>query len=54
MLLLTVYHKLLDHKMYWEATPDTFVEERPDSMPHYTFECTLQNLHLCDNKKLDK
>ena len=25
MLLLTGYHKLPDHKMYWEATPDTFV-----------------------------
>ena len=24
VLLLTAYHKLLDHKMYWEATPDTF------------------------------
>ena len=25
MLLLTGCHKLLDHKMYWEATPDAFV-----------------------------
>ena len=24
MLLLTGYHKLPDHKMYWEATPDAF------------------------------
>ena len=25
MLLLTGYHKLPDHRMYWEETPDTFV-----------------------------
>ena len=25
MLLLNGYHKLPDHKMYWEATPKTFV-----------------------------
>ena len=25
MLLLNVYHKLPNHKMYCEATPDTFV-----------------------------
>ena len=24
-LLLTGYHELPDHKMHWEATPDTFV-----------------------------
>ena len=24
VLLLTGYHKLPDHKVYWEATPDTF------------------------------
>ena len=54
MLLLTGYHKLPDHKMYWEATLDTFVEARSDSMPCNTFECILQNRHLCDNKQLDK
>ena len=25
MLLLNGYHKLPDHKMFWEATPDTFM-----------------------------
>ena len=25
MLLLSGFHKLLDRKMYWEETPDTFV-----------------------------
>ena len=25
MLLLSGCHKFQDHKMYWEATPDTFV-----------------------------
>ena len=54
MLLLTWYHKLPDHKMDWEATPITFVQARSDSMPFNTFECVLQNLHLCDNKQLDK
>ena len=54
MLLLNGYHNLPDHKMYWEVTLDTFVQERSNSMPRNTFECILQNLHLCDNKQLDK
>ena len=54
MLLLTGYHKLPDHKMYWEVTPDTFVEARSDSIPRNMFEYILQNLRLCDNEQLDK
>ena len=54
MLLLTWYHKLRDHKMGREVTPITFVQARSDSMPCNAFECVLQNLHLCDNKQLDK
>ena len=54
MLLLAGYHKLPDHKMYWEVTLDTFVSVRSDSMPFNTFECILQNSHLCDNEQLDK
>ena len=47
-------HKLPDRKMYWEVTPDNFVEARSDSMPRNTFECIFQNLHLCDDEQLDK
>ena len=54
MLLLTGYHKLPDQKMYWEAAPDTFLLARSSSMPRNTFDCILQNLHLCDNEQLDK
>ena len=54
MLLVTAYHKLPDHKMYQEVTSDTFVQARSDSMPRNTFECILQNLHLCDNEQLDR
>ena len=32
MLLLIGYHKLPDHRMYWEATSDAFMEARPDSI----------------------
>ena len=53
MLLLTGYHKLPGNKMYWEATPDTFVKARYP-MPRNTFERILQNLHLCENEQLDK
>ena len=53
-LLLTGYHKLPDLKMYWEATPGTFVKARSDSMLRNTFEHVLQNLNLCDNKQLDE
>ena len=53
-LLLTGYHKLPDHKMYWEMTPDTFVKARSDSKPRNMFEYILQNLRLCDNEQLDK
>ena len=54
MLLLGGCHKLPDRNMYWEATPNTFVYAWFDSMPRNTFERILQNLHLCDNKQLDK
>ena len=54
MLLITGYHKLPNYKMYWEATPDNFVEARSDSMPRNTFECIFQNLHLRDDEQLDK
>ena len=54
MLLLTGYHMLPGHKMYWEATTDTFVEASSNSMPRNTFECILQNLHFCDNEQHDK
>ena len=54
MLLITGFNKLSEHKMYWEAAPDTFAEVRSNSMPRNTFECILQNLHLCDKEQLDK
>ena len=53
MLLLSGCHKFPDRKMYWEATLDTFVQARSDSMPRNTFECILRNL-LCDNEQPDK
>ena len=53
MILLSECHKLPDSKMYWEKTPDTFVQERSHSMSRNTFECILRNL-LCDNEQLDK
>ena len=52
LLLLSGFHKLPDHKMYWEPTPDTFVEARSDEMPRNTLECILQNLNPCDNEQL--
>ena len=54
MILLSGCHKLPDRKMYCEATPDTIVQIRSDSMFRYTFEQSLRNLHLCDNEVLDK
>ena len=54
MLLPAGYHKLPDHKSYWGATPNTFVQARSDSMPRNTFQCILQNLHLFDNEQLEK
>ena len=54
MLLPTAYHKLADHKMYWEAIPETFVYVRSDAMLRNAFERILQNLHLCDNEQIDK
>ena len=54
MLLFSWCHKLPDRTIYWETTPDTFVQAKPDSMCHYTFKCIFRNLHLCDNKQLDK
>ena len=44
MLLVSGSHKLLSRKMYWESTPDTFVQARSDSMPRNTFERILRNL----------
>ena len=53
MVLLSACHKLPDHKMYWETSPNTFVQARSDSMPRNTLEHILWNLHLCDNKQHD-
>ena len=54
MLLLSGCHKLPDRKVYGEATPDTFVLARSDSMFRNTFVRILRNLHLCDNEQIDK
>ena len=54
MLFLTEYHKLPDHKLYWEAALDTFVLARSGSVLRYTFKCIPQNLYLCDNEQFDK
>ena len=54
MLLLRGCHKLPDCEMYWETTPDTFVQARSDSLPRNTFKCILWSLYLYDNKQLDK
>ena len=54
MLLLTGYHKLPDHNMYWESALDTFVLARSDSMLRYKLECIPQNLYLYDNEQFDK
>ena len=43
MLLLRVCHKLPDHKMYWETTPDTSDQTKSDSMSRDTFVPILQN-----------
>ena len=40
--------------MYCDATLDTFVEARSDSMPHNKFERILQNLYLYDKEQLGK
>ena len=53
VLLLAGYHTLPEHKMYWEAIPNTFGKARY-SMPRNTFERILQNLCLCNNEQLDK
>ena len=54
MPLISGYHKLPDHKMYWDATIDTFVQARSGSMPSNTFQRNLENPHFCDNEQLDK
>ena len=54
MLILTGYHKLPDHKMYWETALDTFVLARSYSILCYTFECIPQNLYFSDNEQFDK
>ena len=54
MLLLRGSQKLPEREIYWETTPDTFVQARSDSLPRNTFERILRSLHLCDNKQLDK
>ena len=54
MPVLTGYHKLPDRKMYWEATTDNFMKARSGSVPRNTSERILQNVHLCDDKQLDK
>ena len=43
MLLLRVCHKLPDHKMYWETTPDTSVQTKSNSMSRNTFVPILQS-----------
>ena len=54
VILLRWCHKLPDGEMYWETTPDTFVQARSDSLPRNTFERILRSLFLCDNKDTDK
>ena len=54
MLLLSGCHKVPGRKLYWEATPDTFVYARSDSMLRNTFERILRNIYLCGNEQLDK
>ena len=54
MLLLRGCHKLPDHEVYWESTPNTFMEVRSDSLPRNTFKRILRSLHLCNNKQLGK
>ena len=52
ILLLSGYHKLPHRRMYWETTPDTFVQAVSDSMSRNPFERVLRNLHLCDKGKV--
>ena len=54
MLLLSGCFKLPDRKMYWEATPDTFVSARSDSVIRNTFKRILRNLYFCEKEQLDK
>ena len=53
-MLFSGYHKLLDRKIDWETTPDTFVQAMADSIPRNTFEGSLRILYPCDNEQLDK
>ena len=50
MLMLKRSHKLPECKMYWETTPDTFVQAMPDAILRDIFERILRNLHLCENE----
>ena len=54
MLLLSGCFKLPDRKMYWEATPDTFVSARSDSVIRNTFKRILRSLYFCEKEQLDK
>ena len=54
MLLLSGCFKLPDRKMYSEATPDTFVSARSDSVIRNTFKRILRNLYFCEKEQLDK
>ena len=54
MLLLSESDKLLDRKMSWETTHDTFVQTSSDSIPHNTFERIFRDLNLCSYKQLEK
>ena len=54
VILLKWCHKLPDDEMYWETTPDTFVQARSDSLPRNTFERILRSLFLRDNKDTEK
>ena len=54
MVMLSGCHKLPDHKMNCETTPDNLLYARSNSMAPNAFAGILRNFHLCDNKQLDK
>ena len=50
MLMLKRCQKLPKCKMYWETTPDTFVQALSDAIPCDIFERILRNLDLFENE----
>ena len=50
MLMLKRCQKLPKCKMYWETTPDTFVQAMSDAIPCDIFERILRNLDLFENE----